>query len=699
MAGLTALNPLFLWLLPLAALPLIFHLFFRLRKQPRVFSTLMFFHRIDPKLNARRRLREWLILLLRTLLLAFVLLALAHPVWFGLGKEGSAAIALVIDNSGSMSGAATDGQSKLQKALDGARSACAQLRPKDSAGIVLLVDDPAAPLPPGLSSDKAALQAALGPVTETEAGGSVALAVERAISLLEGSRATHFEIHVLSDLQTEKWNQSASELRAPRRGTSLVVHRIASAGQLGFNISLTAARLASKSILSGRRIPVEARLFNPGSAGGRVRLNWLDDSGNAGSQELVLPPQTDQTASLNLEPQNPGLRWVKLWIEGDDFAADNRAALVFYCFEKRPVFFAGNPADFGQLPLAMCPGGEGKLSGLVASFIEPEALAAAMREQPSSLVVLTWQALAQFGPAPAAGWTALREFVTAGGRLLVVPAAAPGSVGPLPGWLAAEPQTMQSAAAGLGLTVLDKVHPLFNDLRDDKGEVTLRNVKAFKFLALRSPATNTPILGVDDGRVLMTEQKLGKGRVLASGLAFDSTWSTLPLKPGFVALAQNLVLTETGSSTNLQTLVAGDPLRKRSAETPIQVHSLSGSPLDWKGKSAELTTLPRSGVYSLTAGDETSYIAVCSADKEGRQNFLAGDSLPALGKLSYEVKEFTGSESLVAELRRLERSLDLSGLLLLLALACLALEGWLANPPPLQTRAARGPELTTNRPA
>ena len=57
MTGLTALNPFFLSLLPLAALPVLFHLFFRLKKTPRAFPTLMFFNRIDPKLNARRRLR------------------------------------------------------------------------------------------------------------------------------------------------------------------------------------------------------------------------------------------------------------------------------------------------------------------------------------------------------------------------------------------------------------------------------------------------------------------------------------------------------------------------------------------------------------------------------------------------------------------------------------------------------------------
>jgi len=104
MTGLTALNPLFLSLLPLAALPVLFHLFFRLKRQPRPFPTLMFFHRLDPKLNARRRLREWLILFLRTLLILFLLLALARPVWLGHGRGGDVAAVLLIDNSGSMSG-------------------------------------------------------------------------------------------------------------------------------------------------------------------------------------------------------------------------------------------------------------------------------------------------------------------------------------------------------------------------------------------------------------------------------------------------------------------------------------------------------------------------------------------------------------------------------------------------------------------
>jgi len=95
-------------------------------------------------------------------------------------------------------------------------------------------------------------------------------------------------------------------------------------------------------------------------------------------------------------------------------------------------------------------------------------------------------------------------------------------------------------------------------------------------------------------------------------------------------------------------------------------------------------------VYAVRSDKDTSYVAVRSSDKEGRQQFVANGALPALGKLAYTVKDFSGGDALVSEFKRLEKSLDLSPWLLLLALLALAAEGWLANPLPLKARAAAG---------
>jgi hypothetical protein len=692
MTGLTALNPLFLSLLPLAALPVLFHLFFRLKRTARPFPTLMFFHRLDPKLNARRRLREWLILLLRTLLILFLLLALARPVWHGHGQAGEVAVVLLIDNSGSMSGPGEGGRTKLKLALDGARDILAELRAADRAGIVLLVPDPAAPLPVGLTPDKSALKLALDGITETEASGSVAAAFDRAIRMLEASSAASREIQVFSDLQQEKWGQPALNPPAPPRGVDVAVHRVASPSSGLPNVSLTRLEMPARPVVAGRRFPVQVRLANQGPGQAQVRLNWLDDAGNHGGVEVALPAQEETNGPVTLAAANPGLRWALFSLDGDDFPADNRAATAFLCVEQQSVLFLGSPADFAYLPLALSPGGDGRLSGLAVSFSKSFAAG-----QHAGFVVLPWDAVLQTGPEASARLEALRQFLMKGGTALLLPS--PGGLAGAatkPDWLTLAPESLRASSNGLALAVLDKASAVFDDLRDDKGEIALRNVKVFRFLPLRVPAQAVPLLGLEDGTVVLAAQNVGQGRLLASGLAFDPAWSTLPLKPAFVALAQGLVLNHAGAPAGITSLVAGEPLTGLPAGADsLVVQSLGGSPLDWKGQAGQFTTFPRVGVYSLRLGQgqgqETRWVAVRSSEKEGRRKFIAGDTLAALGSLRYSIDSLAGSASVRSKFHRQERSLDLSLPLLLLAFASLALEGWLANPPPLKPRPAAAP--------
>jgi hypothetical protein len=687
MTGLTALNPLFLSLLPLAALPVLFHLFFRLKRQARPFPTLMFFHRLDPKLNARRRLREWLILLLRTLLLLFLLLALARPVWFGHGQEGDVAVVLLIDNSGSMSGPGEGGRTKLKQAVEGARDILAELRGPDRAGIVLLVPDPAAPLPDGLTQDKSALKLALDGIAETEAGGSVAAAMDRAMRMLEAGSAAHREIQVFSDLQQEKWGEPPLNPPAPPRGLDVAVHRVASPSSGLPNVSLTRLEMPARPVAAGRRFPVQVRSANSGPGRASVRLNWLDDAGNRGGVDLAIPSQEETNTAVTLLASNPGLRWALFSLDGDDFPADNRAAAAFLCVEQQSVLFLGSPADFGYLPLALSPGGGGRLSGLTASFSSFDSFAAGKR---AGFVVLPWDALLQAGAEASARFDALSQFLMDGGTALLLPS--PGGLaggGTKPDWPAIAPESLRGSSNGLALAVLDKANAIFDDLRDEKGEVALRNVKVFRFLPLRVPAQAVPILGLEDGTVVLASQTVGRGLLLAGGLAFDPAWSTLPLKPAFVALAQGMVLNHAGAPENITSLVAGEPLTGLSGGAePLTVQSLGGSPLDWKGQAGQFTTFPRVGVYALRQGRETRWVAVRSSEKEGRRKFISGDTLPALGNLAYSVDTTSGSASVRSKFRRQERSVDFSLPLLLLAFACLALEGWLANPPPLKPRTA-----------
>ena len=697
--NLTVLNPLFVSLLPLAAAPILFHLLFRLRKQPRVFSTLMFFHRLDPRLNARRRLREYLILLLRLLLLVALLLALARPSWLGRGKEGSVAMVLVLDNSGSMSGRGREGLPKLNEAVATARTLLARLRPRDSAALVLLVDDPAIPPPPGLSTDLGPLRAVLDRATETEAGGSVARALERAFRLLEASDATRFEVRIVSDLQEEKWRVTPVNLAAPRRGTSVVVHRVASAPVTEANLGVLGVAPPARPLPAGRRAPIEVSLANTTAFDCTARLSWSDDAGHQGAQELAVPRQSAKRIAVTLPPLEPGFHWLSLRIEGDGFPADNRAAAGFWCAEKKPALFLGESETFGQLPLALSPGGEGRFSGVVPAFLPAGALADRLRERSPAFLVLSWEQLLSLSDGPGLSRRRVREFVEAGGSALVVPGVnATDSARPWPEWLTVQPGRFQAPAQGLNWVVLNPGHLLFQDLRDERGDVTLKNVKVLRFAPLRPGPQDIPLAGLEDGRVILAEQRLGRGVLFVSGVALDSRWTTLPLKPGFLAFAQNMALGGASAAASATSVVAGERLPALPANgKPIRVQTLAGSPLDWKGRPADLPGLPRAGMYSITAGEEILRVAVRSSEREGHQQFLDTDELPALGKLAYSVRGAPGAAAAADEDRLLAKSWDLGLPLLLLALAAWFTEGWLANPPPLGRDRPGGPGPVASR--
>ena len=104
----TFLNPILLLGLAAAAIPLIIHLFNFRRPRRVAFSSLAFLHELKKSTMQRVRIKQWLLLALRTLALAALALAFARPTLEGalagvFGNQGRSTMAVVLDHSTSMS--------------------------------------------------------------------------------------------------------------------------------------------------------------------------------------------------------------------------------------------------------------------------------------------------------------------------------------------------------------------------------------------------------------------------------------------------------------------------------------------------------------------------------------------------------------------------------------------------------------------
>ncbi|MFC2060944.1 BatA domain-containing protein [Elusimicrobiota bacterium] len=99
----TFLNTLFLWLLPVAAVPLIIHLLNRSKVKQVKFPTLRFLQPATKRILKRFKFLQWLLLLMRILVILFLTFAFARPVWKGYTGEREVLYNIIlIDNSYSM---------------------------------------------------------------------------------------------------------------------------------------------------------------------------------------------------------------------------------------------------------------------------------------------------------------------------------------------------------------------------------------------------------------------------------------------------------------------------------------------------------------------------------------------------------------------------------------------------------------------
>jgi len=97
------LYPFFLWTLAGISIPILIHFFGQKKKKKIPFSYIEFLRLSKVRSIKLQRLKEALILILRTLLIVLLLLALAEPVTKSLAfLKGKKYILIILDNSGSM---------------------------------------------------------------------------------------------------------------------------------------------------------------------------------------------------------------------------------------------------------------------------------------------------------------------------------------------------------------------------------------------------------------------------------------------------------------------------------------------------------------------------------------------------------------------------------------------------------------------
>ncbi len=200
----TFLQPIILFGLPLVLLPIIIHLLNRLRHRPQPWGAMQFLLAASRSSVNQAKLKQFLILLFRTLAVLALLLFLARPLTGGyLGWAVSTApdvIFLLVDRSASMEHRSSSGVgSKREEALKSMSLAAEGF--EETSHLILI--DSSTRTPQRLNTAASLIDHPL--TVPTDAAADIPAMLQSALSWLVENQAGNAEIWVSSDLQPSNW--------------------------------------------------------------------------------------------------------------------------------------------------------------------------------------------------------------------------------------------------------------------------------------------------------------------------------------------------------------------------------------------------------------------------------------------------------------------------------------------------------------
>jgi len=545
--------------LALAVLPLIIHLISKRRARRVRFAAIEFVLRSRKKTARSLRLRQFLLLLVRTLLVAALAFAIAGP-FLGRGDDvpaGDAPLVIVVglDVSASMR-AELDGRT----AFELARRRAAKKVAGTSADVrfaAVSCGDVVRDLVPEPTFDRALVLAALDQLEPGWGSSDLVACAARAAELAlrpegEGAR----EVAIVSDLAAHafagvasaradgvrvEWVPATDEKEPPPNHgfTALSLERTAAQGE-GVEVQFTVSRFGGVPaevpvdlIVDGQRV---SRVTVPLTDGAREQRTLahsfaVEDERRAAEARVVLP---DDALDFDNEVRLP-------------VTLAPPVSVLIVDGAPQPVPFR-DEVYYLSSALTQKKAGEATLRTQVLGPAEVDA----GRLAGARVVVL-----ANVARLEAMAAAALADFVEAGGGLLVTSGdqmdiewynthlarLLPGRLRGAKGQALLEDAQV---AAVLGLAGFSSQHPVFRGIvaDDAAGLVGLGRVRTHTTMLLEPDATadRAVLMRFTNEAPALLERQVGAGRVMLLATTIDRDWSDLAIRPGFLPLAQQMVL-------------------------------------------------------------------------------------------------------------------------------------------------------------
>ena len=555
----TFLNPAVLFGLIAASVPILLH-FLNLRKLKKIeFSTLSFLKELQKTKIRRIKLKQWLLLLLRVLIIIFLVLAFARPTVksFLPGSSAKTTAVFLIDNTFSMSVVDQNG-SYFNQSKQSAKNLLSNFQNGDEIAVLPFYISDNYDLSP--KTDFSFVKKEIDGINISHAGKTLNEALIKAGKIIYESKNYNKEIYILTDLQKNGFYNLQNELSdlSSLFAENVRIYLLNIPGKETVNLGVDDIKTENQIFEKNKTIGFTSKITNYSQTSINNSVASLFINGKRSSQQSInLAPNESKEFSFETTLADTGIISAHVELEDDDVLQDNKRYTAFYVPESLSILIVtedSGESKFIKLALGFGTSQRFKITEINRSRLTSQNL------NNFDVVCLIASGVSSYDEK-------LSAFVESGKSLILFP----GSKSTL--------QNFQNTCRSLNLPMpqsaigkinstdspaqfdkIDLEHPLFKDLFEDKSKNKIESPDIFYYYRLFPAKNGRSIISLFDGSSFLSEYKSGIGKILLFGSAPDLGWNTFPLKASFAPLIYKSFMYASSVSKDQNNFLAGNEI-------------------------------------------------------------------------------------------------------------------------------------------
>ena len=643
----TFLNPAVLFGLLAASIPVLIHLF-NLRKLKKIeFSTLRFLKELQKNKIRKIKLKQWLLLALRVMIILLLVTAFARPTLEGISIGGTTSAAkttaiFILDDTFSMSVVDQDG-SYFNQAKQTIKNLLTQFEEGDEAALILVSTQPDEI---NVTANLSKLENKLSEIKISYATNELNNALVKAAQVISASENFNKEIYLLTDYQkgrlaTEENLEDLGEMLKK----NVKLYSFNFSGKEVYNIALSELKVNTSIFEKNKPVSFSVNVNNYSNQPADNTIVSLYIDGERSAQQTVnIQPGATQTINMEVPVKETGYVAVFTEIEEDDVLHDNKHFTSIFIPDRINILLLyNNPEDAKYIKLALSS----------SSTSENFVITSKGLSQLTGLPLNNYNVVFLLGSNLPSGVNKLKDFLNNGGGMVVFPESIPNMAGfnnlltslGLP----SATQLIESDETGQPFE-FEKVefeHPIFKNIFLDESKTEIESPQIYSYYRIQTEGRGKSIINLIDGSSFISEYSVSEGKIFLFNSSPAAGWSDFPLKSIFAPLINKSVFYLSSKNKSETEYLTGEKINVN-----ISTRNLSQIRIEKPGNQEDLINLEENtgsdflvypttnyaGIYKFYSGEKLlDNVSVNTDPVESKIKYLTDDEFDTyLQKINFK---------------------------------------------------------------